>query len=332
MYQEMDGKLSPAQVFSKIGFALFIMSVVTILTQAILISILEIFKAQGIITSSWVLWLGSFLPLYLIGVPVGLFLLRQLPARPVSHDRLGIGKVLLLLLFCFPAMYLGNFIGVWLSQLLSSGQATNSLDTFVYDSNPIRIVVLVILAPIIEEYVFRKILLDRIVPYGEKTAIVFSGIVFSLFHMNLFQVPYTFLLGAIFAYLYLRTGRLFYPIVFHVIINFLGSVVAPFLVSVVDMELLNQILYGADAAALEALATMDWGTAMYILYTIALPILSGFGILLFMMKRKKIAFQPTLYELPPQGCIRIVYGNMGMILYIIFCLAIVVIGLMPETS
>ena len=42
----------------------------------------------------------------------------------------------------------------------------------------------VIIAPVMEELVFRKYLVDRLVPYGQKTAVVLSGLFFGLFHGN----------------------------------------------------------------------------------------------------------------------------------------------------
>ena len=50
---------------------------------------------------------------------------------------------------------------------------------------------------------------------------------FGLFHLNLFQFFYAFGLGLMFGYVYMRTSQLRYSIVMHMIINFNGSVLAP---------------------------------------------------------------------------------------------------------
>ena len=65
---------------------------------------------------------------------------------------------------------------------------------------------LVIVGPIFEEWLFRKQLIDHTRKYGEKTAILLSGLAFGLFHMNLFQFFYAFLLGLMFGYVYTRTS------------------------------------------------------------------------------------------------------------------------------
>ena len=114
--------------------------------------------------------------------------------------------------------------------------------------NPLySILVMVILAPVLEEYIFRKLLIDRLSKYGELTAMLFSATVFGLFHMNFFQFFYAFGLGLLFAYIYTRTRNLLYPVLLHMIINFQGSVLAPWLLSSVDLELITALESGAAA-------------------------------------------------------------------------------------
>ena len=68
---------------------------------------------------------------------------------------------------------------------------------------------------ILEEFIFRKMVIDRIWQYGEKIAVVTSALIFALFHINLFQFFYALGIGLIFAYVYLRTGKLRYTIIMH---------------------------------------------------------------------------------------------------------------------
>ena len=60
---------------------------------------------------------------------------------------------------------------------------------------------------------------------SEIAAILLSGFMFDLFHKNLQQFIYATVIGIIFAYIYIRTGRLRYSIILHMLINFMGSVV-----------------------------------------------------------------------------------------------------------
>ena len=78
-------------------------------------------------------------------------------------------------------------------------------------------------APLGANWCRNKLLIDRIHVYGEGTAIVLSGVAFGLFHGNLSQFFYAAFLGCMFAFLYVRTGRILYPILLHAAINLLGG-------------------------------------------------------------------------------------------------------------
>ena len=96
----------------------------------------------------------------------------------------------------------------------------------VIDQMDVGMIILtaVIIAPVMEELVFRKYLVDRLVPYGQKTAVVLSGLFFWSFSWKLLPV---FLRGhswRVFAWMYSTTGRIRYNIVMHMLINLLGGV------------------------------------------------------------------------------------------------------------
>ena len=74
------------------------------------------------------------------------------------------------------------------------------------------VIAFAVLAPVFEELVFRKVLVDHVLPFGEWPAILFSGITFGLFHGNLTQFFYAALLGMVLAYVYIRTGNILYSI------------------------------------------------------------------------------------------------------------------------
>ena len=93
---------------------------------------------------------------------------------------------------------------------------------------------------------------------------------FALFHLNLFQFFYAFGLGLMFGYVYMRTSQLRYSIVMHMIINFNGSVLAPWVLSQVDLEALATT-DTTDAAAAQALLTQNGAGMMLV---------SGYGLLL----------------------------------------------------
>lgn len=77
----------------------------------------------------------------------------------------------------------------------------------------------VVLAPIFEELIFRKILMDRISKYGVSGAIIVSGLFFGLFHMNAAQFFMATMIGFIFAYVYAYTHNIVYTMLLHFVYN-----------------------------------------------------------------------------------------------------------------
>ena len=57
-----------------------------------------------------------------------------------------------------------------------------------------------ILAPITEEILFRGLIQKSLKPFGKKCAIFCSAFAFGIFHGNLFQTPYAFLVGLVLGY------------------------------------------------------------------------------------------------------------------------------------
>lgn len=78
----------------------------------------------------------------------------------------------------------------------------------------------VVLAPIVEELIFRGVIFSgfqRI--YPAFWAILFSALLFSLFHLNPWQLGPTFLLGLLLGFVRLRTGSLLAAIFTHALHN-----------------------------------------------------------------------------------------------------------------
>lgn len=72
------------------------------------------------------------------------------------------------------------------------GGGTSTFSMFLYSA---------LLAPLSEEVLFRGIALRALGPYGKRFAIFGSALLFGLFHGNLLQGPYAFLMGLLLGYL-----------------------------------------------------------------------------------------------------------------------------------
>ena len=83
------------------------------------------------------------------------------------------------------------------------------------------IVVMAVMPAIIEELIFRGVILRGFLKYGTVAAVIISSVLFSLFHLSPAQTVYQLVLGIVLALVVLKTGKLMYAIIIHFINNFL---------------------------------------------------------------------------------------------------------------
>ncbi len=201
-------------------------------------------------------------------------------------------------------MYVGNLLGTGLMaayDAILGTQSINVAEALVTQTSPLyNLLSVAILAPIFEELLFRRFIMDRILPYGELNACIFSALTFALFHGNFFQFFYAFGIGLLFAYIYAKTRNVLYPMLLHAIINLMGGVVS---VAVINS--------GSNVFAMA--------------YGYAVLLLLAAGVVLLVRHRKDVKFQPP--ELNLQKRTKTVYFNAGMIVFYISCLALFAVNM-----
>ena len=240
----------------------------------------------------------------------------------------------LALIMCFALMYCGNLVGTLITTVvgaLKGSAVDNALMTYATGSNMIvTFLYMVICAPILEEYIFRKLIVDRTVKYGQGVAVVLSGLMFGLFHGNLNQFAYAFLLGMFLAFLYVKTGELKVTIGLHMCINFMGAVVSVLLLKAIHLEEYQEVIMnGADSQAVMNYMMKylpGWiGYMIYVLFILAVLVT---GIVLFIVYRKKLKLEPG--QIAKGRRFKTVIGNPGMICYCVFWIAMIIIQMFPE--
>lgn len=312
--------------YRRIGFALCVFigaaSAMQIAAQTVLSLVFPAVTEQG-----WYIWALSFIPLYLFGFPLSLLLFFSVPAERPEKKTMPLYEWLAVLTVSIFLMYAGNLIGnlvnLVISQLFGAEAATvvNMLDgTQLYFSAP----AVVIVAPVMEELICRKLLLDRTRRYGEVTAAVFSAVSFGLIHGNFTQFFYAFALGLVFSWVYLRTGRVIYTMLLHASINLLGGVIGPLILSKVDPDALSaddpeEILSYLLSGGLQEMLPVYFYVG--VLFSLAL-----IGAILLLAFRKKIVFRPASEELPRGKVFSVVYLNAGTILFVVICMGLFVLA------
>ena len=82
------------------------------------------------------------------------------------------------------------------------------------------ILIFVIIAPLAEEAVFRLFLFNFLEKkLGFMPSAVISSLVFGIYHMNVIQFIYAFLMGLLFAYFYHKDHRFAVPYIMHLSAN-----------------------------------------------------------------------------------------------------------------
>lgn len=318
--------------FSRIGASLCLMVVVWYALATVLEGALYAAVGGKGETPNWVTYVGSGVPLYLIAMPIAVMLMGKSTVIETRKFDMKPGLFFKLLLMCLPMMWAGSVFGSMLSMVLSNGEATDRMADLAMQTNIWNVVFLVIVGPIFEEWLFRKQLIDHTRKYGEKTAILLSGLAFGLFHMNLFQFFYAFLLGLMFGYVYTRTSKLRYSTAMHMIINFNGGVLAPWVLTRVDLDQLEKVSEAAEngnAAAMEQWASQNVeGLAIMLVYFVLYGAVILAGFVLLIRNFKKFEFYTAPEELPRGTRAKTVCGNVGMIMFIMVTCMLTAVNLL----
>lgn len=300
------------KVFSTIGFALAISFLVVNLIQIILTGVMVVIN-PSLLMEDWVSFILIVISFYLIGFPLFCFMVRQLPDGEVSEiKKLNIKELVQYGFMSYAIVYVFNLLTILLTyiiELMKSGHVISPVEELIVDSSPLlTLVCVVIISPIIEEILFRKIILNKLRDYGDKIAILFTAVAFGLYHGNVSQFFYATALGCLFAYLTLKTNRIQYAIYLHIFINAMGSLILPYL-----------ICSGAQQGG--------WIERLQIVSLLGI-ILVVLGIFLIIKKRKEVHYGEGTIDIPKEEKFKVVWLNPGMITYflITFGLAILIIS------
>lgn len=274
---------------SHLGWALVLTMVCAFVWQLVLLGFAYIGRLNANFTTYSLLALVGY---YLPALPLSYWLCRRMPVpdkirRPLTARRLGRWFVIGIGL-----MWVGSLAGSWLNDLVYQVAHLETVDmvTETFNEMPLAVVLLgaCVLGPLCEELLFRGLLAGRLARYGQKPAAFVSALLFGLYHANLSQFFYAFLLGLLLAYAYFYTGSLKTSVILHMLFNFYGS----FVVFLLPEKGILPILYG-----------LSW------------PAMTVVGAVLLVRGRKRQFWSHG----PCEPSMQVVFGNIGMTVAIILC-------------
>lgn len=293
------------KVFSRLGVSLFLMTVIVNAVQILLGKLIQTFIPE-FMENSWYTYVLIIVSFYLIAAPCFYLLVKSVPVSESKEKRmLKPLHFICLLVISYAVMYCFNILGMGINfvlGMLTGNMNLNPLNSVIGDLDLLPTVLVAgICAPIVEEIVFRKILLDRLKCYGDVTAIVVSGLCFGLYHGNIAQFLYASALGCIFAYVVIKTGDIKNSMLLHICINLLGTAILP------------------QVIKLGTLATMIVG------FFVIGVILVGIVLLVLAFALKKVQFEKGQIVL--EHPMKTAWGNLGMMLFVLISLAMCIIVL-----
>lgn len=294
--------MTDKQRFSRIGLCYFVLMAVVQLLGIAVQTLLAVF-APALLEGGWVLWLSTYAPLYLVAAPLFWWMMNRLVPdgnAVAGGERFSAGRWVRLVVVVLGMVYACNYVSLLLTWVFT-GQLANALDMAVSDRGILpNIIFGVIIAPVGEELLFRYMLWRKAGQYGDKAYALLGGVLFALFHGNLSQLLYAFFIGAIFCWVYARTGKLRYTIALHIGINSVGMILAP-------LALQNQV-------------------AMIALMVVVLGSIAGMGVILA-LKARHTFYAPPQLENAPAHPVRRALTAPGMLFYEGLCLVLVVLTL-----
>ncbi|MBQ8879835.1 MAG: CPBP family intramembrane metalloprotease [Clostridia bacterium] len=329
---------------SRTHLALLIYTSVASLATYAIVEVLTILfskeKTAEIIANPYVLWGLQVLCMYVIAFPIYFICTRGLQRPLYERKKLKFSEFTATFFISCAVMIIGSLISQLISLIVTlyTGDIPDNTLNAAVVGTPIwlLILVVVIIGPIFEELIFRKILLDRLSVYGDRLAIAVSAISFGLFHGNINQLIYATGLGIILGYLYTRTRNVIYPILMHMLINFIGSVPSAMLMPKVEKldEMYaalgeGEALTGADAlfemqVSLETLlvAAMQYGFAIV-----------GFILFIVLTASRKYKFPSgCMVKLPRYTRFRAFFFNFGFILFLLFSILTIALNTFPTLA
>ncbi len=327
-----DAKRASSRV--SLGMVLFIVAyyAFVIALQFIIAAALGIRGLEDLLENQYFNTFVGFFCMYIVGLPLLWLVIRKLPKRQIIRKgTVSVSEFLALIPISQFLMYAGAMLGLYADNILSFffGKGTSNPVEQMSSAMPIWLFIIItfIIGPFVEEFIFRGLLFERLSIYGNLFATIFTAVIFALFHGNLQQIPYAFLIGVVFGYLRSKTGNFKLCFVLHAIINLIGGVIPTLLDSQLEgFEIaLEAYFIGDGEAFIENIgAFMIYGS--YSMLTTVLMIVGGILFFRLLLKKQiKLENNPEV-QIPKRRLASVIFQNAGVPLLIAVSMLLIVIN------
>lgn len=234
--------------------------------------------------------------LYVIGLFLFINITKKIPNTNIKKSKVNGKSITLCFLLQFTAfMIMSVLVNIFAN--ISGKELSTDLNTLT----PYMIFMLTVFNPIVEEFVFRKVFADKLLKYGELFYMMVSSFCFAIVHgvsLGIPQIIYTFILGMIWSYLFVKTGDIKLPILLHSLSNIFGSIII-------------QTLQGISMKI----------TGMYSIFMMMLAII---GLICFIKNKKRVELD-NKNKLLDKTIIKEMFTNKGIIFYTLLTISMMII-------
>ena len=133
---------------------------------------------------------------------------------------LAVPLILISLTVAFTADYLTEIIQNSFSVFGVKNSVNLETESHTLIENILNITAVSIIPPLVEEFLFRGIVLGKLRNFGDAFALFLTSMLFALMHGNIIQIPFTFIVGLSLAFITIKSDSIVPAIVVHFIINF----------------------------------------------------------------------------------------------------------------
>lgn len=183
---------------------------------------------------------------YLVSFPLFCILIGKLPRKdlvPIKKSKTSTFFAALIVQSGISIIVLA-LTSLFMQKVIGQAPGTN-LPTQIQNNMIFYVILLLVFNPIMEELLFRKIILERLTPYGNMFAIISSAIIFAIPHAFSIGVPqmfYTFILGIIWAYMAIMNGNIYLSIILHSFSNLWGTFIPLFLMAMPNGDIVYTLV------------------------------------------------------------------------------------------
>ncbi|MDD3430220.1 MAG: CPBP family intramembrane metalloprotease, partial [Oscillospiraceae bacterium] len=230
--QVTENQTAVGKIYAHAGLSLVVMLGATLGVQFLMVFLAKRFTPQAT-EQAWFVYLTTIIGFYCVGAPLFYVMMKKLPTQPQQMQEMKPFDLIRLFFSGYALVYVCNLITTIVALLISLAKGSDVINPLQLQlaNGPIwlNFLVVVVAAPLVEEFVFRKLLYGALRPYGVRSAVLFSALAFGLYHMNLYQILFATVLGTIFALVVEKTGTIRYSVILHTMINGFTVVVLPLL-------------------------------------------------------------------------------------------------------